>query len=802
MRLDALTRDAALALRLLRRSPAFSLIALFTLALGVGAPTAIFSVVHAVLLRPLPYPAADRIVTFRIEARTPRGPVGFDALPASTALAWGASSTSLASIALYNDSARTVMAADGPVRLTGAAATPTFFEILAVPPLAGRTFAADRRTSGEVVLAYDTWHRLFGGRTAVLGTSVHLDGVPHEIVGVMPDRFDFPSPETAYWTPLILDAGGTRGMLLPAIARLAPGAPVAAVAAEGLQQLRDEEQGRAPMTLLVRTLQDQMVGRVRRILWVLMGAVSLVSLIATANIALLLLTRGAHRTRELALRLALGAGRARLVQQLFVEASVLAALGGLAGLVLAAGAIEGFLLLAPPELPRVRDAGLDARVLAFTAALVVLASLALGSLAAWKLVGVDAQRELGGRGGQPGVTAAALPRRRLNLLAASEITLATVLLVGAGLLLRSFIGLVLADQGFDSRGALAARVTLPASRYPTPDARMTFHERLLARLQALEGASHAGLITSMPNRQPTGRFAYDEEGIPLVLDPFSLEIAEVRMATEGFLEAMGIPLVAGRTFTAADTQGADPVIVISRSLARRHFGAHDPIGRMLYSASGNRRVVGLVEDVRPAASTGISDPSAYLPLRQKPDVFLQFATMNVVVRGADPIRLARELRSIVLSLDPELPLFDVRTVDAEVAGLVAGPRFTATMLGLFASVALVMAALGVYGVIAYSAGRRTREIGVRIAVGATRGQVMRLVLRDGLAIVAIGLATGLAGAVWLARGLTGLLHEVTPADPVALVSVGAVLGAAGLAAAIVPAWRATRVSALQALRDV
>jgi predicted permease len=798
MRLEPLARDAALALRQLRHSPIFALVALLTVALGVGAPTAIFSVVHAVLLRPLPYPAADRLVSFRVEARTPRGPVGFDALPASTALAWGGSSTTLASMALYNDSARTLVTADGPVRLTGAAVTPAFFETLAVAPVAGRTFAADGRTGAEVVLAYDTWLRLFGGRTAVVGSSTRLDGVPHEIVGVMPQGFDFPTPETAYWTPLLLDAGGTRGMLLPAIARLAPGAAVAAVAAEGLQRLQDEHQGREQMTLLVRTLQDQLVGRVRRMLWVLMGAVSLVSLIATANVALLLLTREAHRTRELAVRLALGAGRARLVQQLFVEASVLAALGGLAGLVLAAGAIDGLLRLAPPELPRVRDAGLDVRVLAFTATLVVLAGLALGALAAWKLVAFDTPRELGGRSGQPGV---ALPRRRLNLLAASELTLATVLLVGAGLLLRSFIGLVLADPGFDSSGALAARVTLPAARYANPDARMSFHERLLSRLQALDGASRAGLITSMPNRQPTGRFAYDEEGLPVVLDPFSLEIAEVRMATEGFLEAMGIPLVAGRTFTAADTDGAEPVIVISRSLARRHFGAQDPVGRMLYSGSGNRRVIGVVEDVRPAAATGISDPSAYLPLRQERDVFLHFATMNVVVRGADHRALARELRTIVLSLDPELPVFDVRALDDEVAGLVAGPRFTATLLGLFASVALVMAALGVYGVIAYSAGRRTREIGVRIAVGATRGQVMRLVLRDGLAIVAIGLASGLAGAVWLARGLTGLLHEVTPADPVALVSVGSLLGAVGLAAAVVPAWRATRVSALQALRD-
>ena len=797
-----LGRDTRLALRLLLRRKAFAGTALLTLALGLGAPTAIFSVVHAVLLRPLPYPDADRIVRFRIEARTPRGPIAFDALPVSTALEWAGMSSTLDSVAVYNDAARTLTTTDGPVRLIGVAATPNLFALLGTRPLAGRTFESADRDAQQVVLSHTAWQRYFDGDASAIGALATLDGLPHRIVGVMPPGFEFPSPETSFWVPVLLSAGGTRGMVLPAIGRLKPDASVAAVLEEGRRLLASEGTMHEERTLVVRTLQDQMVGPVRRVLWVLMAAVALVSVIATVNIALLLLTQGASRAREFSIRLALGAARGRLVRQVAVEGVVLAALGGCGGLVFAALFVPMLIRIAPPEVPRLHQAQFDPQVLAFTAGLIVVASLTFAILSAGRVVTGDAVRALGGSTAESRLTAAGVSRRRLNVLAAAELALAVVLLVGAGLLLRSFVRLVLIDQGFDSRGAVAAQVTLPSSRYPSPEARMAFHARLLASLRQQRGVAHAGVITAMPNRQPTGRFCYDPDGITEFPDPFTIKVAEVRMATDGFLEAMGIPLVAGRWFTAADADGAEPVIVVSDEMARAHFGDGPAVGRMLYSHTGNRRIVGVVRTVRPASSVALQhNPSVYLPLRQSLDVFQQFGTMSIVVRGDDPEALAAAVRAIVRTLDPELAVFNVRALDDEVASLVAGPRFSATVLALFAVVALVMAAVGVYGVMTYTVGVRTREIGVRAALGATQAQILQLILRDGLLVVVAGLGAGLLASVWLNRTLTGLLFEVTPADPMALGTVTALLSAVGLVAIYLPARRATRLSALTALRE-
>jgi putative ABC transport system permease protein len=795
--------DARLAVRLLARRPAFSCTALLTLILGLGAPTAIFSVVRAVLLRPLPYPDADRIVRFRIESRTPRGDqVGFDALPASMALEWAASSTTLAAMAVYNESARTLTTADGPVRLSGLAATPNLFELLGATPLAGRTFEAVDRDVGQVVLSHAAWLRYLHGEASAVGSLVSLDGVSHRVVAVMPPGFEFPSPETMFWVPVLLSPGGTRGMLLPAVGRLRPEATAAGAADEGRRFLADEGGAGGEQRLVVRTLQDQMVGQVRRVLWVLMAAVSLVSVIATVNIALLLLTQGASRAREFAVRLALGAARGRLIRQLAIEGAVLAALGGAGGLILAVIFVRVLVRIAPPDVPRLHQTSFDPQVLAFTSGLVLVASFLFAILSAGRVVTGDAIRALGGATTESRLLSTGPSRRRLNVLAAAELALAVVLLVGAGLLLRSFVGLVLTDQGFDARGALAAQVSLPAARYPSPAARMDFHERLLAHLRQQGGIARAGLITAMPNRQPTGRFAYDPADAAVSPDPSAMKLAEVRMATEGFFEAMGIPLLDGRGFEAGDVEGAEPVMVISEELARVHFPGGRAVGQMLYSGAGARRVIGVVGTVRPATSTALQyDPSAYLPLRQNLDVFRQFATMSIVVRGDHPGALAATVRAAARSLDPQLALFNVRTLDSEVAGLVAGPRFSATLLGLFAVVALVMAIVGVYGVMAYSASRRTREIGIRVALGATQAQILRLVLRDGMVVVGAGLVSGLTASVWLSRALTGLLFDVTPADPVALGSVAMLLSAIGLAAIYLPARRAARTNTLTALRE-
>lgn len=792
--------DFRLAVRLLARTPGFAAIALLTLALGIGAPTAIFSVVNAVLIRPLPYPRADRLVRFSMEAHTPRGVIDFDAMPVSEAIEWSAATTTLQALSVFNESALTLFAADGPHRLQGIAAQPNVFDVLGVRPQAGRLFDANSHDRREIVISHEAWRRYFAGAPGAVGATASFDGEQYRVIGIMPAGFAFPSPDTEFWTPFILQPGAGRGMLLPVIGRLRDDASVAGAIAEGSKILGGGDP-RDTQVLRAETMQDQLVGPVRRTLWMLMAAVSLVSLVATTNIALLLLTRGAGREREFSIRLAIGASRSHLVRQLFVEGAVLATLGGTAGLLLAWGTLHALLAMAPANLPRVQDATLDGAVLAFALTLTIGASLLFGLLSAARAMAIDPLRALTGATVETRLVRSAPSRRRLNALAGIEIAVTMVLLVGAGLLLRSFVALALVDQGFAPNGALAFHINLPEARYPGVASRLSFYERLIDRLRA-SGYQTAGLITTMPNREATGRFAYDATGLPDVSDPMTLQVSEVRMVSDGFFEAMGVPVLAGRTFTPADAKGAEPVMVISRALAEQQFHDRDPIGQMLYSNSGSCRVIGVVGDVRPANPSALNGgPAAYLPLRQQPDALNWLTGINIVVRGGDRGGLERSMRALVLSLDPQMPTSNVRWLDDEVASLVAAPRFSASILGIFASVALVLAAIGVYGVAAHSMTQRRREIGVRVALGATRAQVLRTMIRDAAIAIVVGLAAGAVAAIMLARTLTGLLHDVTPADPASIATVSAILLAAGLVAAYVPARRATRLSALEALRE-
>ncbi len=625
-------RDVRLAMRALAQRRAFAITVLVTLAVGIGAPTAVFSVLHAVLLNPLPYAEPERIVRFRIESRSPRGTMSFDAMPATTALEWQRSSETLSSVGLFNERALTLTTAQGPYRLNGASVTPNMFELLRVPPLLGRAFDPSETDGRQILLGYETWRQHFAGRADVVGSLATFDGTDYRIAGVMPADFAFPTSDSAFWVPLLIEQGGGRGMLLPAIARLAPQATVAAVVEEGRRLLADSGDGREEMMLHARTLHETLVGTSRRVLWTLMAVVCVVSMIATANIALLLLVRGAARTREFSVRLAIGATRRHLAWQLFVEGVSLAVLGGAAGVALAIVLLGALVQLAPADIPRLRDATINGSALLFAAGLTCATSLLFALLSAGRTLAIDPVRALAGSGDEPRLIASGSPRRRLNLLTAGEIALTVVLLVAAGVLIRSFVSLVLIDHGFDSRGALALQVNLPSSRYPNPQARAAFHERLLERLKQFPDIGSVGLAVSMPNRQPSGRFDYNPDALPSSPDPFSMTVAEVRSVSEGFMEAMGLRLLAGRTFRSDDRPGAEPVMVISRKLARLHFNDQDPIGRMLYSLTGSRRVVGVVDDVRPLSG---AEPqlSAYLPLQQSTDMLQWFGTMNIVVRA-------------------------------------------------------------------------------------------------------------------------------------------------------------------------
>ena len=459
--------------------------------------------------------------------------------------------------------------------------------------------------------------------------------------------------------------------------------------------------------------------------------------------------------------------------------------------------------LAPADIPRLGDASLDMTVLVFATMLTAGTSLIFGILSAGRTLDLRPWRALTGSSRETRLSGHSGPRRhRLNALAAAELALTMVLLVAAGLLLRLFVALVNSDQGFEARDSVAFQVNLPAARYPTPAARLAFDQRLLDRLRQASGVSVVGLATTMPTRQPTGRFGFSAS--PTILsatDPFSIPVVDVHMVSEGFIEAMGLRLREGRSFTSDDRADAEPVVVISEQFAKQQFPTRSAVNQILYSGSGNRRVVGVVADVRPADLGAALQPDAYLPIWQNPDVLQWFSSVTVMANGPDSAAIVAALRPAVLSLDSQSPPYNIRTLESDVSKVVAGPRFSATVLGLFAVVAFAMACVGVYGVMSYAAGLRTREIGIRLAVGATRGQVLRLMLKDGARVVVVGLACGLAAAFVLSRTLTGLLHDVTPADPLTLTAVASLLALSGLFASFLPARRATSIDPLQALRD-
>ena len=799
---DSVVADFRLSLRLLTRRRAFTAVALLTLALGIGAPTAIFSVVRGVLLRPLPYPNADRIVRFSMHSDGPGGPITFDAVPASEAIEWSADSRALAALALFNERALTLTTPDGPFRLAGISATPNLFTVLGTRPAIGSTFGPASASAREIVLSHETWTQFFGASRQTVGSLITMDGEPYRVVGVMPQAFQFPSPETSFWIAQELNAGGTRGMLLPAVGKLKPEATVAAVTAEGAGRIAVGDP-RFKSRLIVETLRDQMVGGVERLIWVLVGAVAFVSVIATANLALLLLARGAAREREFAIRAALGAGRRRLLRQLTIEGLTIGSIGGVAGLALAWIALRVLITQAPSAIPRLQDVVIDAPVLLFASVLTIGCTLIVGILSASRILGLGPARVLGTGQVEGRLTGQTSPhRRRLNALAAAELALTMVLLVGAGLLLRSFAGLVLTDQGFDAGETLALQVNLPASRYPSPASRLALDERLLDAVQRAPGVRAAGLATTLPTRQATGRFAFTSSAeLAAIGDPRMMPVIDVHMVTDGFADAMGLRLIGGRSFARSDTTGSELVMMISEQFAKQQFPAGNAVGQVLFSPSGDRRVIGVVGEVRTAELDAPQKPDVYLPLRQSADVLQWFSSITVLARGGDPARLATELRPVILSLDPQSPPFNVRALHADADKVVAGPRFSAAVLSMFAFVALAMACLGVYGVMAYATRLRTREIGVRVAIGATRGEILALMMKHGAGIVGVGIAVGLVAAIGLARVLTGLLHEVTPADTPTLVIVALVLGLSGLAATLLPSIRATRIDALRALRE-
>lgn len=791
-------------LRGLARQPALTLVAAVTLALGIGGSTAMFSVLKGVLLDPLPYRHPERVM-YVWESNPERGYPRFTVSPPNY-LDWHASQTALEHLAATEVRSLNLTGDEQPERLQGLAATAEYFQVLGQDPVLGRFFAPgeDRPgAEGVVVLSQGFWRRRFAADPQVIGRRLTLNGESHAVIGVAPDavRSTF-----EVYTPLVL-AGTTMARdahYLVVLGRLAAGRTREQAEAE-MNRLAAGLAERYPATnagwgVSLIPAREMLVQGIRQQLMLLLAAVGLVLVIACINVAHLLLARAAARERELALRAALGAGRGRLAALLLGESALLALAGGALGLLVAYWATGALVRLGAAALPRHETIGVDLGVLAFALAL----SLATGLLAGLAPALTASRPDLQGTLKEGGWSLAGGRRGGLlrQALVLGEVALTLLVLIAAGLVIKSLARLERVELGFEPGSALTLQLSLPAARYPTPEARGAFYRQLLDRVGALPGVEAAGTVLPLPLSGMRLRLPLEVEGRPAPA-PDEAPVSHVRWVSPDYHRALGIPLLQGRRFTAADL-GAPQVVMVNRTLVRRLWPEGDPVGqrlRMLYPWPGERpwlTVVGVVGDVRHhSLAADEPDMELYLlePINPMPE------TTTLVVRAArPPDGLAAEVRREVLALDSNLPTFNVRTLERLVADALGTSRFTGVLFGLFAAVSLVLAVVGVYGTLSYGVSQRTRELGVRIALGAGRGQVLGLVLKRVMLPVGSGLLLGLAGAWGASRWLASLLYDVHPLDPAVFLGLAALLATAALAAAVPPARRATRVDPVEALR--
>jgi putative ABC transport system permease protein len=833
--LDDLRQDVRYSVRVLRQLPVFSLVVVLTLALGIGANTAIFSVVNALLLTPLPYQDPDRLVRLVETVPAEESPSGqvvrVSGVYQREFLEWRERSRTLSHLAIYSPVAMTLSGRGEAVRLNGRRVSPALFAMLGVPPLIGQFFAdndAAPGAEGRIVLSHRAWQRYFAGDRNILTTPLMLDGRSYSVTGVAQPGFDFPDPQTEFWVPLVPTDTPTTGVVrVSMIARLADRVSVAAATAEanviGAQLRRsppNADSGQQRFT--VTRESDQLVAPVRPALLVLFATVAFVLLIACANVANLLLARSSNREREIAIRAALGGSRPRIARQVLTETIVLAAAGGLAAIVIAYGSIALLRTLSMVDapgwlttgttaiLPRVDQVAIDWRVLLFAAG----ASLATGVLCSLAplshLAKVDPMHVIKDA---PASVAAGLSFRRQNLtksaLVVAEIALATVLLAGAGLLVRSFVLLSSVPVGYDPTNVLTFQVVMPQGRLADGQLRQAADEELLARFRMLPRVQAAGATNVLPLTPVTLRLRFALPERPDVSGG-QLESPQARFVSRDYLRAMGVPLVAGRWFGEQDGAGAQPAMIINRALARQRFGTDNPVGTLVNSIGpAPWQIIGVVDDIRQATLDREPAPQFFLDFRQLPpgDRLLEMTTsllggrFYAVRADDDPTALVTDLRSIVAQFEPDAALTDVFTMDALVSTSIARPRFYAALIGVLGVLAALLAAVGIYGVIAYMVTRRTREIGIRMALGAPRRKILALVLAQGAALAGLGIAIGLIGALNLTHYLRAMLFGLAPSDPTTFVAVA--LTFAGIAAfgCYLPARRAARLDPVSALRE-
>jgi len=818
MQLDRLRRLA----RRLRARPAFTAVAVLTLALGLGANTSIFTLVNGILIRPLPYPESERLVDLWHSAPG----IGIDQFNQSygSYSLYREHARSFEDVALYDDDVFNLTGEGPPERLTVARVSSSLFPVLRVEPALGRAFTEeDDRPGSErrvVILGHGLWQRHFGGDPGVLGRDLRLDGEPWEVVGVMPPGFDFPQEGTELWIPHPIDPEklGELNFSYNATARLRPGVTVEEATAELeqlLPRLPEVHPGEMTPRMLEDTrmrayatsLRDDVVGAVEEVLWILVAAVGFVLLIACANVANLFLVRAEGRQRELAVRAALGASRRSLAGSFLAEALALSLLGGVVGVGLAWAAVTGLKTLAPGNLPRLAEVRLDPTVLLFTLGLSLLAGLAFGSLPAARLAGgkLLAALKEGGRGGSSG-RGSRLARNGLVVL---QVALALVLLVASGLLLRTFQKLRHVDPGFATEGVLTLRLSLPVSEYPELGDLARFYARLEEGLEALPGVERAGFIRNLPLTDGDTNPALMVEDFPL--DPGELPpVVRANYASPGYFEAMQIPLFEGRLFDTHDLQRSSDEVVLSRALARRVWPDQSPLGKRVRRGLNEEdagpwlTVVGVVGDVRDDSLQGEPVELVYFPLVGAEPAHSEWVlrAMSVAVRTAGaPEALAESVRRTVWNLDSDLPVVNLRTTAEITAGAMARTTFAMLLLGVAAVVAMVLGTVGIYGVVSYLVSQRTREVGVRMALGADRPRVRWMVVGEGIRLTAAGVGLGLLGALGAGRVLAAVLFEVSVFDPLTYGGVVLALIGVTLTACYLPAHRAASVPPMEALRQ-
>ncbi|WP_221032500.1 ABC transporter permease [Actomonas aquatica] len=806
--------DLRLAFRALFKSPAFTFVAISTLALCIGANSAIFSVVNAVLLRPLPYADSDRLV--QVYNSYPKSDLEYAGVSIPDYLDRRDRAPSIEDAAIYTWESFNLAGAEQPTRTLGLRASPSLFSTLGVSAQRGRLFTDDDAQIGReqvAVLSHGLWQDQFGGDPQVIGQTIRLNGLAFEVIGIMPEHFSFPQPHVKLWVPFAFTpeqmSMNERGNeYSEMIARLKPGTTAAMLTAECAaiidQNLQQAEAFRpyveaTGFTGIARPLLDQKVGNVQSMLWLLQAGVVAALLIGCANVANLLLARALARQRELAIRSALGASRWSIVRQLLTESVVLFALGGLLGLLVATWALTGMNALGVDDLPRSEAIALDMPVFLFTFACALGSGLLFGLVPALQASRAKASEALKTAGSR--TTAGKRQRFVRNTLVVVEFALALMLLSTTVLLMRSLHHLQAQPAGFDPAYVLSGRFTLPEAAYAEDAQRVAFADNLLREFEAVPGVTAAAFTSNIPFGYSNSQGTYHIDGreLPEGSPP---PHGQLRSISPDYFATMGVPLLRGRLFTNADGPDAEAVVIIDRVLADRYWPGEDPIGKRIYRGAVNpdnlRTIVGVVAAVK---HSGLDDETRketiYYPLAQRPVTGLNF----VVRTSVPPSTLIAPLREAVLRVDSDLPIYDVQTLADRVTGSLSTQRTPMLLLGIFSGMALLLSALGVYGVLAFNVSQRTQEIGIRMALGALSRDVLNLILRQGLQLIAVGLALGLAGYFAVSRLLRSVVYELSPLDPLSLVSGGLTLALIALAACWIPARRAAKVDPMVALRD-